>query len=133
MSPRQESPEAEHRSAVILWAAMLFAVVMYYVVIRTVQPDQATENPTVVRILLVFAVICALASFVVKNMLLARARTMNKPALRRIGLILALALSEAAAIYGVAVWFMTGWPRSYIFLLIGGAAIVLHYPAREEA
>ena len=119
----------ERRSSVILWAVMLFSLVLYYVVIRMVQAEQATENPLMVRILLVFSVMCALASFVAKRVLTVRAGRENRPELRRRALLLALVLSEAAALYGVVVWFTTGWPYSYIFLLIGGAAMLLHYPA----
>jgi hypothetical protein len=45
---------------------------------------------------------------------------------------LALVLSEAAALFGVVVWFVTGSPQYYLFLLIGGGAMVLHFPTRPE-
>ena len=76
---------------------MLLSVAMYYVVIRMVQPEQTTENPGMVRILLVLSITCALASFVLKKVLAARARSDNTPARRRLGQLIALALSEGCA------------------------------------
>jgi F0F1-type ATP synthase membrane subunit c/vacuolar-type H+-ATPase subunit K len=132
MTPQPQSPKAEHRFAVMLWAIMLFSLAMYYLVIRLVRPDQAVENPTLVKILLVLSGASAVASFAIRKYFEARARDARLPALRRTGLIIGLVLCEAAALFGVVVWFTTASPQYYIFLLIGIVAMLLHYPTRPD-
>ena len=72
-----------------------------------------------------------MTSFVVKPRLRGRVDLPNAAARRRAADIMALALCEAAALFGVVAWFMTGWSRSYIFFGMGLAGILLHYPRRE--
>jgi len=132
MTPQGQSPEAEHRFAVVLWAAMLFSLCMYFVVIRLVRPGQAVENPTLVLVLMVLSAACALASFAVKKWFESRAAGENKPALRRTGFLIALVLCEAAALYGVVAWFTTASPNYYVCLVIGAVGMLLHYPSRPD-
>ena len=111
------TPDVEYRGRLILWLAMTFAIVMYFVVIQRVTPASPQENPTLVYAMLAASVALVAASFVVKA--------------KRVPDILALALCEAAALLGVVAWFTTGWSRSYVFLIVGLAGILLHYPRRE--
>jgi F0F1-type ATP synthase membrane subunit c/vacuolar-type H+-ATPase subunit K len=105
---------------------------MYFVVVRMVHPEQATDNPALVRILLVLAAGFTLASFAIRNRFETRAREQNMPALRRAGLLIGLVLCEAAALFGVVVWFTCASPLYYWFLLMGLAGILLHYPRQQE-
>jgi F0F1-type ATP synthase membrane subunit c/vacuolar-type H+-ATPase subunit K len=132
MPPQPNSPEAEYRFSLTLWVVMLISIGMYYVVIRMVTPEQPSDNPILVRILLVGSCGLAVASFAIRKLFESRARVANQSSIRRTGFLLALVLSEAAALFGLVVWFVTGSPQYYLFLLIGGGAMVLHFPTRPQ-
>jgi hypothetical protein len=103
----------------ILWAVMAVSIMMYFVVIRLVTPANPKENPTLVTALLIVSVAEVAASFVVKRRMLARTDHVDVAARRRQADIVALVLCEAAALYALPVWFITGWSRSYVFLVVG--------------
>jgi hypothetical protein len=113
------------RQLVVLWLAMALSIGMYFVVIQMVQPTHAQENPTLVNILMVMAVTLVAVSFPLKS----RIRRMSS---EQAGLLVALAMCEAAAICGLVAWFSTAWQYSYGFLLLGLAGQVLHYPGAQE-
>jgi hypothetical protein len=127
------NPELQYRQSVILWMAMLVSIGMYFVVVRLVPPQQATDNPALVNTLLVAALGLVAASFAVKSHFLQRGRDLGKPAFFRMALIVALVLCEAGALLGVVAWFLTGSSRSYWMLLIGFIGMLLHYPPRESS
>jgi len=112
---------------------MLFSIGMYYVVVKLVQPTGAKDNPMLVRILLVMAVGLVGASFAIKRRIAAGVATPDNAArIQQLRLIVALVLCEAAALFGVVVWFVTGWQYYYVFLLLGAAGQVLHYPGGQD-
>jgi len=109
---------------------MLASVGVYYLVVRIAPPPVTAPYPILFPIFLVFACICAGGSFAVKKLFEARALRQNTPAIGRTGFLLAIVLCETAAMYGVAVWFLTASPYYYVLLLISGIAILLHFPGR---
>ena len=50
----------------------------------------------------------------------------------RTAYIIALALTESLALFGVVVYAVSGWPQSCVFLLISGAGYLLNFPRRED-
>ena len=116
---------------VILWAAMLAAIGMYAIVLRVVAPEDATENPVTVNVLLVFSLGLVAASFGLKSHFQQRGRDLGKPAFRRMALIIALVFCEAGALCGVVAWFATGSTRSYWMLGIAFLGMLMHFPGRE--
>ena len=130
--PLDPAAESDYRRRFILWIVMAFSVVMYMVVLRLVTPADPQENPTLVTILLIACVALIAASYVMKRRLLARTDLVNVAARTRAADIMALVLCEAAALLGVVDWFTTGWSRSYVFLALGLAGILSHYPERQH-
>lgn len=125
------SPASPRRTLITLWFGMLYAIVMYYLLIRITPPATPLENPALVTAMTVAAFLCVVASFAVKLALFARARRQD-PASRRKGQILAIALSGAAALMGFSLWFATASPRSTQLLALGFCATLLHFPIREK-
>ncbi len=122
-----------YRQQIVLWAAMVCSVVMYFVVVHLAPPPEyATPNPTLVGVFTLLACVFAGASFLVKSRFYTRAREANLPALRRTGYILALVLCEAAALQGILVWFITGSPRYVWPIVLGLAGLLVHFPQRDE-
>lgn len=128
----RQSPEALYRMRLTIWVAMLFSIAMYGVVVRIVHPDATADNPTLVEVLLLAAVALVAASFAVKNYFFKRARETGNPALVRAGELIAFTLCEAAALFGLVVWFVAASPRYYWFLVLGAGGQLLHYPRRED-
>jgi hypothetical protein len=128
----QKPTAAAYRSRVILWLAMALATPVYFLVAWLVPPIEAQENSALVKICLLFAAGCVAASFAAKNRLLVDAGQGVNPARRQQAEVLALALCEAAALFGIVIRFTTGWTQYYLFLVLGLAGILLHYPRREE-
>ena len=110
-----QTGDADYRRRLALWLAMVFSIMMYFVVIQRVTPASPQENPTLVYAMLGASIALVVTSFVAK----------------RVADILALALCEAAALLGVVAWFVTAWSRSYVFLIVGLAGMLLHYPKRR--
>jgi hypothetical protein len=115
----------------ILWLTMLFRIAVYPAVMRVFPPAQPAENPKLVAAVMVGALALAAASFPVKSRFFAQAREAANPRLKRQGMIVAIVLCEAAALMGLAAWFVTASPRCYCPIAAGFVGVLFHYPARE--
>ena len=124
-------PLSDHRLNAIIWVAMLWSIVMYFVVMQLVHPLEPAGSPGLVTALLVVAFALVVASLLIKSRFFTQARESGKTGLRRVGQLLALAFCEAAALMGVVAWFFTGSPRSYYLVIVGFVGVLLHYPTRE--
>jgi TRAP-type C4-dicarboxylate transport system permease small subunit len=111
---------------------MASAIVAYLFVIRLSTPVEPKENPTLVTVLLIACVASIAASYVLKRRMLARKDLLNVAARTRAAYILALALCEMAALFGVVAWYTTGWSKSYVLLALGLAGVLSHYPERRH-
>ncbi len=99
---------------------MLPAIALYYVVMRMSPPEAPAADPTLPSIFVPLSVVLAGLSIPIRSFV-ARSQPRN-------AFILGLALCEAAALFGMAVWFATGSPRSYYCLAAGAAGMPLHFP-----
>lgn len=119
-------PAAARRQQLIVWLAFVVSVGLYFVLAKLSTPAEAHENPLLIKILLVLAVGCVAVSFPLKTRLAGPPPGTN-------GVLVALALCEAAALFGIVAWFLTAWPYFYVFLLLGLVGHVLHYPGRRDS
>ena len=108
---------------------MACSIVMYYVVMRLLQPASPVDNPHLVTVLTVGSLALVGASFLVKRRFSARARETGAPGPRRAGQLVALACCDTAALFGLISWFVTGSPLSYYPVVIGLGGLLMHYPA----
>jgi F0F1-type ATP synthase membrane subunit c/vacuolar-type H+-ATPase subunit K len=122
--PPQPSAAADHRFRLILWFAMFMALAMYYLVMRIATPEAPTADPALPNILVALSVVMAGLSIPIR-ILVARRNPKN-------GFILGLAFCEAAALYGVVVWYISGSHRAYYCLLAGAVGMLLHIPRRGQ-
>jgi uncharacterized membrane protein len=90
--------------------------------LHVVQPTGAARDPTFVSTVLVISVLLVAASVVVKYY--------GKS--QRVFFMLALMFREAAALFGVTVWFVTGSSKAYWFLVLGLAGMLYHTPRSTE-
>jgi F0F1-type ATP synthase membrane subunit c/vacuolar-type H+-ATPase subunit K len=132
-SPEQLMLDARYRVLVILWFAMLGSVVMFFVITKiTGTPKAAEANMTLVSIFMALGLFTIGLSFVLKRRLLSQAIERQRPDLVQTGLIVGMALCEAAAIFGLIIFFVTGYAYYYLCFIVSLAAMLLHFPRREH-
>jgi len=119
-APSQRPAAAERQFRLYLWFLMLLAIPMYYVLMRVAPPEVPDAGSNLPNILLPLSVFTAGLSIPIRKL---AARSNPKG-----GFIVGLALCEAAALYGLVLWFATGSARSYYCLLAGAAGMLLHFP-----
>lgn len=125
--------EPRIRTMRTLWIALLMSVVMYYVLSLIVGPP-ANPNPnsTLSIMLLVAGILTTLISFPIKKKVLAQAVEKQRVQLVQQGLIVAMALTEVAALLGLLDFFATGNRYYFVLFLIAGIGQLLHFPRRED-
>ncbi|HEY9503483.1 MAG TPA: hypothetical protein VIR01_17735 [Pyrinomonadaceae bacterium] len=128
----QENIELRMRTLRTLWIALFISVLMYYgLTIFVGQREGVTLNNTLSLALVVVAFSTTLASFVIKNKLLARAVEERRVTMVQQAYIVTWAINEVAALLGVFDFFMTGNRYYYVLFLLAAAGLLLHHPRRE--
>jgi len=112
---------------------MFISIVLYYGLTFFVTPSGNTDpNSTLFLILVVIALSITMISFLVKNRLLSRAIEQHNVQLVQQAYIVALALTEVAALLGLLYFFMTGDRYYPILFVIAACGQLLHFPRREH-
>ena len=124
--------DLQYRTLLILWAALLMATVMYVVMTFLIVRPAAAENPTLTIALCALSAVLVVASFVVKSRFVSRSVALQDLRLVRIGSVIAWAMCEASALFGL-IDFMVTPDRYYILLMaLGFLGILLHFPRRSQ-
>jgi hypothetical protein len=134
-TPQDLQVKIEQRIRTIrtLWFAMLMSVVMYYVFSLFVGPPENPRPNNALSLMLVGAgLLTTIISFPVKKKILGRSVELQQVGLVQQGLILAMALTEVAALLGLLDFFATGNRYYYVGFLISGIGQLLHFPRRED-
>ena len=148
------TPEARLRLRRILWAVFLACVGLYafaaYVLAGPSGAERASaegflnghlppgaqvsaRGPAfLLPLLVLLGVAAVLASIVVGRAYARRAAAERRPELLQVGLIVSVALCEAAALFGVVGLLVTGDSYSYVLFVIGAVGILLRFPRREQ-
>jgi hypothetical protein len=102
------------RTKLIVWLAMLWAIVMYCVVMRLLPAPSAPRDNSLDNVLLAASVALAGASLAIRSRFL-----------------VAVILCDAAAAMGLVSWFVTGSPRSFYCLVPAILAMLVHFPGEK--
>ena len=115
-----------------LWTALLLSVGAYYVftLVRG-RSEDVTPNRNLSLILLGVALLTTLTSFLIRNILLAKAVQLRQVLMVQQAYIVTLAITEVAGMLGLLDFFLTGDPYYYIFFIIAACGMLLHFPRRE--
>jgi hypothetical protein len=132
LSAEDQSFRDSRRGVLKLWIVMLASTVLSFLIIQAVRPGNRVDNPLLAGTLLGVAIASALASFVARKWFESRARIENNPRLRGAGFLLAMVFCESASLYGVMSWFLTASRQSYLCILIGAIAMLIHYPKGSD-
>ena len=129
----QQNIELRLRTMRILWLAMFTSIVLYYGFTFFVTPSENFDpDSRLFLILVVIALSITLVSFLIKNRLLSRAVEQQRVQLVQQAYIVALALTEVAALLGLLYFFMTGDRYYPILFVIAACGQLLHFPRREH-
>jgi hypothetical protein len=127
----QTASDRQHRSLVTVWLVLLISQGLFFAFCLVVTPENDRLLYTFRWPILVLALTLVIDSFVFKLRILPNAAKQHKPSEVNRAYILAFALSEATAMFGVLLRFAS---FRYYYILFGVAAIsmLLHFPRKEH-
>jgi hypothetical protein len=128
----QSNVDAGYRTLRVIWLSILVTVITLFIVTRLVESSTGNDNRVLFWILMTLGLIAVGASFVVKQKLLRQAFAKRSPELTRSAYMVALAMCEAAGIFGLIAYFVTGTQYYYLFFVLSGFGILLHKPQRDD-
>ena len=123
--------DSNYNTLRIIWLAVVSVLVIIFIITRLVQPETASLK-TLFWILLALGLVDLGASFVIKQALLKKAFSQQKVELVRSAYIIAFALCESIALFGLIAHFVTGVEQYYFFFALSGFGVMLHKPQRQD-
>ena len=129
--PGPVSIEQRHRTLLILWFAMCVSLIMYLVFIY-VAPVAPAPNPKLTLLLNTVGLIPVAASFLVKQILLAKAVTAQQVQQVHSAYIVSFALCEVSGLLALLDYRMTGSKYYYVGFAIGEIGLLLHFPRKQH-
>lgn len=131
--PAKPLGEARRRGLVLIWGAQLMSLVLFLLITRFVEirPGEG-DDQLLLFVLGLMAVTTFGLSFAVKAKLLAQSAVQNRPALATTAYVLAFALCESCALFGLVAYFVTGRVESLYFFIPAALGLLLHFPRREH-
>ena len=123
--------EARFRVFFILWAAILVSVGLL-TTLAAVWGSKGTANPTLSYALLGVGVMMVAASLLLKPKLVQQAIDKNDIAALQTAHILALALSESAALFGLVDRLATASKTSWFLFAISAVGILMNFPSKDQ-
>lgn len=133
ISPQEEDAQlsARYRTFLILWIAILTSIgIMWVVAVFTT--NSATPNQTLSFALLIAALSAVTISILVKQRLLSQAIQRQQIEKLMSAYIVAFALSESAAIFGLMNHFATGFRYYWLTFVLAGLGMLAHFPKKDH-
>ncbi|HEV7397165.1 MAG TPA: hypothetical protein VGN86_11685 [Pyrinomonadaceae bacterium] len=132
----EQTIKKQYQRMIILWFAILGSISLLFIMMTIVAPGR-TEPPAgsdriLVLALTIVAVSLVLVSLIMKQRLLRLSVDRQDPRLVQSTMILGSALSEAAALFGLVLRFVTGWDKFYLLFVLAVAGLLLHFPRRSN-
>lgn len=122
---------ARYQVLLILWGAQMLALAAFFLLALFIFERKEAGDATLFWILSGLSVMLVAASFTVKQKLFARAVENQSVAQVQQGQIVAIALCEAAGLFGLLARAITGTPYFYLPFIIAALGMLLHFPNRE--
>lgn len=140
MNERKPNLVAQYQTLIVLWAAILMSQFMLILVLFFTKKElfefqfsQPIEGQSGAMILgfAVAAITCVGFSFAFKRRFLERAVEQQEPKLIQTGMIIAVALCEAASMIGMCLAFAFDYQYFFAWFILGIAATLLHFPRQN--
>lgn len=141
MEKSSKPVKVEYLTLVVIWAALLmsqvfFAVLVYFIRPQIFQIDVSSpmlgEQPLIVLIFAVAAIVVFALSFILRNQYIRRAARERDAGCVQTGLALGCALSEMCSILGLILALVFGYQYFFLWLALGLAGILLHFPRKRN-
>jgi len=117
----------------LIWGAQLMSLVIFLLITRLVEvPPRDGDNSVLLLALGLTALMAFGLSFPVRSKLLAQSAVQNRPDLATTAYVLAFALCESCALFGLVFHFVTGARASLYFFIPAVVGLLLHFPRREH-
>src|SRR5688572_30005159 len=129
--------DTRYRTMLILWLALLMSVVMLFVMTIVVAPaslgsDRDAPTSVVLFALAAVGTFLVVLSFAVKRKFLQRSVEKQDVSLVQQALVVACAMCEVSALFGVVERFLIGSGDHYVLFLVSVVGLALHVPKRDH-
>lgn len=126
--------DARYRVMLVIWFALLSAVAFYFVVGQLVpRPGvDSVPNEMLTVILTALGTFMVVVSFVIKQRFLNQSVEQQKVGLVQTGFIVAIAMCEAGALFGLVDLITTGNRYYFVVMIIAALGILVHFPSRDH-
>lgn len=129
---QQANLEKLYRTMVILWFALFGSIVMFLFLAVLIAPETERPNTVMTIAFMTIGALAVIASYIVKQRFLEQAVEKQNVTLIQTGTIIAAALSEVAAMFGLMDRLITGSNFFYVFFIIAVIGSVLNFPRRDH-
>jgi len=125
---------AKYRVMLILWFALVSCVGIYYVLSLVMQhpPGNDGRSRIITFVLTAFGTFMTLVSVALRQKFVAQAESKQQPALVQTGLIVGMALCEAAALLGFLDRQVTGNRYYFVLFVVALVGMIFHFPRRND-
>jgi hypothetical protein len=140
-NPQNLSVEQMYRAGLIIWLALIVSQLLFFVVIYFARPELfrfdfskpllGGDKSMMVIVFAFLALMTVAMSFVLKAKFYNQAVNEQKPALVQSGLVVACALCEASALFGVVLAFAFDYQYFFFWIIFGILGVLLHFPKRD--
>lgn len=130
----QSDVDARYRVMLVIWFAFLSTVGLYFVVSQLVprpEVDSGT-NKMLTVILTALGTLMVVVSFVIKQRFLNQSHEQQKVGLVQTGFIVAIAMCEAGALFGLVDLLTTGNRYYFVVMIIAALGMLAHFPRRNH-
>ena len=132
-TPAKSLGRARQRGLLLIWGAQLMSVALLLGITRIVEvPLRAGDNSVLLLALGLAGLTAFGLSFAVRAKLLAQSAVQQRPDLATTAYVLAFALCESCALFGLVAYFVTGARESLYFFVPAALGLVLHFPRRAH-
>ncbi|MDT7602792.1 MAG: hypothetical protein QOF61_789 [Acidobacteriota bacterium] len=131
--PTQSLAGARFRGLLIIWGAQILSLVIFFALMQMISSTGHAEGSQPLLLALAATALVAFGlSFVMKSKLLAQAARERRPDLVTTAYIIAFALCEACALFGLLAHFTTGAREALYFFIPAALGFLLHFPRRRH-
>jgi F0F1-type ATP synthase membrane subunit c/vacuolar-type H+-ATPase subunit K len=124
--------ENQHRTLLIIWAFLFMSVAGLFLMTVFIPSKAEGDNMIMVVVAIAVGLSNVILSFVIKQSFLAKSVAKQDVKLVVQAYIVALALCESAALFGMFVHFAAGSIYYYVPFAIGAMGMLLHFPKKQH-
>ncbi|HEX8495104.1 MAG TPA: hypothetical protein VF658_19850 [Pyrinomonadaceae bacterium] len=130
----QADPQKRYATLMILWGAMFFNIGIFFLLaqVAVADPSALPENSTLAAALMGGGAVLALLSSIFRQKLVTRAIEQQRPESVHSAYIVAFAICEVAALFGLLLRFTTNERYYYLLFVIAAIGFLINVPRRND-